>query len=434
MGTRALTELGLVAYLLLVPAGNALPAWGRELALAVVLAGLVLARLPMGRRACPRPAFRLLAPLALFALSTLLSVVFSAFPGRSLARAAYAPVAVLLFLAAQEVAVTRAAYRRLLLALGALPAVLGVDGVYQFATGASLLGGSLPASGRVTASLPHPNDLALISILLPAALAAALQPPPSLASRLLLAGVPFALATVILSESRNAWLGLAVGLVALAAAAWRLAGVAAGAARRQRRFTVAAAAVAAGLFAGAIALGIGGIPERTRTILEPAREPRIALWRVAWRMFGESPVVGKGLHTFGEFHRPYLGKLGLPVGAVSDPDAIPWAHNLYLEILAERGLAGAVAFGGCLIALAMALGRFLRRETAGPEPRLLALGLGSSLATFLVLGLFDLTFLKDWVMLVFWLLAALIVRLPSVSSAEPVDGAGSASSRLPGRP
>src|SRR5262245_26728533 len=92
---RALTEAGLLVYLLLIPAGLAAPAWSREAALAMMLAGVLVAAV----FARSTPAFELVLPLALFAGSTALSVVFSAYPDRSLARAAYAPVAWLVFVA-----------------------------------------------------------------------------------------------------------------------------------------------------------------------------------------------------------------------------------------------------------------------------------------------------------------------------------------------
>lgn len=404
---RVLTEIGLLTYLLTIPMGRAFVAWGRELPLLVIVAGLVLARMPGARATTPTAPFRLLIPLTLFAVSTLLSLVFSESLEESFAWVAYAPIAFLFFLATQEVAVTLPAYRRILFVFAAVVIVLGVDGVYQFSTGVSLLGGSLPirrhtGGEALTASLPNPNDLALIPILLPMMLTPVVQSPSAWSSWLILAGLPFSFFTVTLSGSRNAWLGLAVGLGALAAFGAR------------RRAILGAAGIAAVLFALAYALGIGDLRERARTILETPRDPRIAQWLVAVEMFKESPLLGKGLHTFGEFYVSYLEKIKLPAGVTPDVARhIPWAHNLYLEILAERGLLGAVGFGAPLIAMAVLLRRSLKRETAA-EIRGIALGLTASLLSFLAQGVFDLTFRKDWVLLIFWLLVALVARLPDI--------------------
>ncbi len=402
---RALTEVGLLVYLLTIPMGRGLETWSRELPLVAVMAGMVLARIPWPRTAESSAPFRLLIPLVLFAVSTLLSTLFSEFPDKSLARAAYSPIAFLLFLATQEVAITPTAYRRILLVFAAVVIVLGLDGTYQFRTGVSLLGGSLPFSGRITGSLPHPNDLALIPILLPSALTLVILDPLAWASRLILCGLPFAFATVILSQSRNAWLGLAVGLGTLAALGSR------------RRLILFTAMLAVTLFGVAYALGIGNVPNRTQKILETFHEPRIGHWLVAWQMFKESPLLGKGVHTFGEFYLPYLEKIVLPASIRPEVAYIPWAHNLYLEVLAERGMVGSIAFGATLVAMALVLFECLKWRTPS-ETRTISIGLTASLVTFLVQGVFDLTFLKDWVILVFWLLAALVARLPTRSLAS----------------
>jgi O-antigen ligase len=398
-----LTELGLLAYLLTIPMGHAFAVWGRELPLLAILAGMVLTRLPKSRAPKPAP-FALLIPFVLFAGSTFLSTIFSEFPGESLARAAYAPIAFVLFLATQEVAISLAAYRRILLVLAVVVVLLGLDGVYQFWTGASFLGGNLLFRGRITGSLPHPNDLALIPILLPAALTLVAGKPGAWASRLILCGLPFAFATVILSQSRNAWLGLAVSFGALATLSLR------------RKAVLFSATLAIALFALAYVIGIGNVPDRARKILETPHEPRIGHWLVAWQMFQESPLLGKGVHTFGEFYLPYLKKIELPAHITPEVAYIPWAHNLYLEVLAERGLLGAVGFGAPLLAMLLTLRRFLRRD-ASPETRTLATGLAASLLSFLAQGFFDLTFLKDWVLLVFWLLAALVARIRMLEPA-----------------
>jgi putative inorganic carbon (HCO3(-)) transporter len=407
----AVTEAGLLVYLLTIPAGPWLPTWSRDLALLAVLSGMVLVRIPMWSSWRQLPPFRFLVPMALFALSTLVSTIWSASPPQSLARAAYTPIALVLFFAIQEVAVTRAAYGRIGLVLAVDVVLLGVDGVYQFLSGVSLLSDAVPYKGRITGSLPHPNDLALIPILAPVSLALLTRSSSIWAKSLILGGFPFAVATVILSQSRNAWLGLAMGLGILLVFS------------NTRRWAVTAAAVAVAVFAFAYWFGLGQVPERVSRIFEATRDPRVALWLVAWKMFIESPLIGKGVHTFREFHLPYLEKIDLPAGIIRDPAAIPWAHNLYLEILAERGVLGMVGFGVPVLAMLVTLKRFLKRE-ASPDSRMAALGLSASLAVFLVLGLFDLTFLKDWVLLVFCVLAGLTARLPMLEDADDAGRLG----------
>ncbi|HUG37923.1 MAG TPA: O-antigen ligase family protein, partial [Candidatus Limnocylindrales bacterium] len=309
---RAIAEIGLSAYLLMIPAGPALPAWPRDLALVAAFGGLLLASLPGRRGAAASPGFAFLVPLALFAGSAALSTVLSTYPDRSLVRAAYAPIAWLLFLVAQAVAVTPAAYRRLLLVLAAVVAIVGADGLVQLARGRSLLAGSVPLAGRLSASLPHPNDLALIPVLLPVVLAGLVAVPATRMTRGLLAAQPLAIATAIGSASRNAWLGLALGLGLLGALAWPIVGA------MRRRLVAGAGVIALVLFVAGFAFSIGAIPERARRLLDPAQEPRFVLWRVAGTMFRDAPVVGMGVHTFEEFHRPLVEALALSPTTVRD--------------------------------------------------------------------------------------------------------------------
>jgi hypothetical protein len=90
-------------------------------------------------------------------------------------------------------------------------------------------------------------------------------------------------------------------------------------------------------------------------------------------------------------------------------------------MLCERGLLGLAAFltlvGGAIRRLATAL-----RQSITDEARSYVVGISGSLAVFLVMGLFDLTFYKDWVLVVFWMLLALAARLPDlIDRASPPE-------------
>lgn len=157
----------------------------------------------------------------------------------------------------------------------------------------------------------------MIPILLPVVLAAILERPAARSSWLVLAGLPFSLATLLLSGSRNGWLGLAVGLAALALLD----------ARRTR--TLAPAGLVAAVFVASLALGVADVRQRAWSILDTARDPRIGQWLVAVEMFKDAPLVGKGVHIFGLAYPMYLERVTLPAGVAPDTAYIPWAHNLY---------------------------------------------------------------------------------------------------------
>ena len=403
---RLVTEVGVLGYLLCIPLGQSIGTAGRNLALLTIVLGMVLARLPGGLDR--PPSFQFVVPFAFFAVSTFCSLVFSTYRELSLARVAYAPIAFLLFFAVQDAVTDGGAFRRVFIALSVVCAALGLDGAYQYVTGHSLVSGTELYKGRVTGSLPHPNDVALISILLPMIVSALLHDRSRLVRGVVVAGLPAAIFTVLVSLSRNAWLGLAVGLGVLVVFSVK------------RRIVVAITAGAGIVFAIAFAFDIGGAGRRAASLLGGPWRERLGVWLVAWEMFKESPLVGKGAHTFGEFYHPYLGRFDLPSGSGSGLMPVPWAHNLPLEMLAERGALGLAGF----LLPVLASGVRLARACRAPGARPLAVGLAASLTAFLVMGLFDLTFLKDWPQLVYWLLAALVARLPMVS--------GAASRRSPG--
>jgi O-antigen ligase len=127
-----------------------------------------------------------------------------------------------------------------------------------------------------------------------------------------------------------------------------------------------------------------------------AREPylltrgtaRLGHWLVALQMWMAAPWLGQGPFTFTEFYAKWLPAT-LPFGITPQVAAIPWAHNLYLEVLAERGLLGFAIFAG------VATWTLLRGRRATR----------TAMLAFLTMGLFDLTFLKAWVSLAFWGLA-----------------------------
>jgi O-antigen ligase len=393
-----LIELGVLAYLVAVPFGTTLSPWVRHVSIAAVMLGLVRANLPLGRDAGNPIRYRLLAPLLLFAGSSLLSIVASVHPMHSLMRSSYAPVALLFFFAGQHVARDSRSLGRLFLGFTVLVLLLGTDGLWQFATGGSLLGDRPLQAGRVSGSLPHPNDLGLLPILLPFA-AWRLLAPGSAALRFLAApALLVGLFTVLFSQSRNAWLGTAVGLGAMLV----LGG--------HRRVMGALCGLALGGFLLAFVLDVGIVRERAGSLLSWRDEGRIGVWAVGWRMFEEAPLLGKGPHTFAEHYAEYGSEVELPSGTLLEERAMPWAHNLYLEALAERGAVGFAALMLTVLAMLKRL-RDTGGLTEGSRSPLDVVAIASSVFVFLGMGLFDLTFLKDWVLWLFCLLAALAAQV-----------------------
>jgi O-antigen ligase len=124
---------------------------------------------------------------------------------------------------------------------------------------------------------------------------------------------------------------------------------------------------------------------------------RTYVWHAGWLMFIDSPLVGQGPGQFKDLYYPYLEKAGYILADLPDRRNMPWAHNLYLEQLAERGILGLVAL---LCLLFTALKRSwvcLRTATAGQEQIWLASGLAAALLALCLAGVAEATLSRLWV-------------------------------------
>jgi O-antigen ligase len=109
---------------------------------------------------------------------------------------------------------------------------------------------------------------------------------------------------------------------------------------------------------------------------------RLAIWGGAFTVFARSPVVGAG---FGNLRPLMGGLLGLPGGWMGD------AHNLYLELLAESGLVGFIAFA-CLIVSALCATRRCMRQSQDEFMRLIGIATFAAVCGVLVHGTVDYLF------------------------------------------
>ncbi len=155
-------------------------------------------------------------------------------------------------------------------------------------------------------------------------------------------------------------------------------------------------------------------------------DSRISLWMIAWEIFLDDPLLGQGPHTFRPLYFEYFNRIDFPDWVTFDPwgTAVPWAHNLYLEILAERGIVGFLAFAGMTgIALLYA---FRARLRGSDDVASLASGAIGGLAGLFVSGLFEASFLRVWTVVLLFCVLGVIGRLfaltPAVSEESGSTG------------
>jgi O-antigen ligase len=126
----------------------------------------------------------------------------------------------------------------------------------------------------------------------------------------------------------------------------------------------------------------------------PSMLPRDKLWRAAFDLFRERPLVGIGLDTF---RLSYGRELGLRRWNTTEH-----SNSLYVETLVSLGIVGGLAFFGWLAVLAIDIVRTLLRAVDVWQATIAA-----SLIAYLVHGLLDYFLLFSATGLLFWLLCGL---------------------------
>ena len=246
----------------------------------------------------------------------------------------------------------------------------------------------------------------------------------------------FIAGVLVLTQSRSAWMGAAVGLGTMAWLRWRWA-----------RWLILGGALAMML-----ALWYVGPGQVAQALLQPAGttsagtvlgaaslEGRVELWNRALFAIQDFPFTGCGLGTF----RRVVNVL-YPL-FLAGPDAdLAHAHNVFLQVALDLGLPGLVAYLG-MVGTAIWIcwrltrplegssSRYVARSPgdgsalAGGAYRWLALGIVGSLVAFHVYGLTDAIALGAKPGVALWILLALAAALWStMTAARPAAAADAA--------
>jgi O-antigen ligase len=150
-------------------------------------------------------------------------------------------------------------------------------------------------------------------------------------------------AAMVLTGSGGAWAALGVGAVAFAAL-W--------ATRERGRSRIVAAGLAVAILGAAAAAAL--LPRLAKK--SPSLRNRQTYWTAAVRIFRTAPVLGVGLDNYQDY---------FPEFKPETPQEARKVHNDYLQILAETGTFGLLAFLSVLI---LGLRPALAREAAPPPP------------------------------------------------------------------
>ena len=233
-----------------------------------------------------------------------------------------------------------------------------------------------------------PNDIVFLGVIAPLSVALLCCKTPNGVRVLALASILLGVCAVCVMQSRVAMLTL-VGSLALAVLLFR----------PRLALPIGLAVVLATLLMD----GALGFPLLAKFAQlwdgESGRlwDARLPIWSDAWASFLSAPLLGHGLHTFD----------------YTSVDSINarWAHNLYLETLAEQGILGIAALG-CLLYGGLSAARNLQRAN-GAEARVLGCGALAALIGFCFAGFLELSFVREWVVIVLFVLLGVISQLTS---------------------
>jgi O-antigen ligase len=144
---------------------------------------------------------------------------------------------------------------------------------------------------------------------------------------------------------------------------------------------------------------------------QSAADTRIVLWHAAWNMFRDNPVIGVGYGNWRYAAPKYLD------GAEPGETFLP--HNQYLEVLAEMGVPGLLAYAGMYVGSFVVLKR-VRRDLKRGRPRILA-----DAALGIQIGLFgyavSVFFLSAQFLKLFWFMLAISASMPALIDSTAVQ-------------
>jgi len=292
---------------------------------------------------------------------------------------------VLLFYFAQ-IFLNKKQVKIILLVMVASACLLGIDGIYQKITGIDFIRGrSLEPTDHgdlaITGSFHHYNGFAsflgvliFITIGFLGQVKKFWQKTPLFLILLLIS------ANVILTLSRGAWLSLFIASLFLAIFINN---------RRTKVFLL--------LFLISFTWIILSIPllrERLFTVVKSGGDAnRFKVWKMALKISMDSPLLGKGLGSFTKLVSSYGGGIIMP----------QYAHNCYLQLLAETGLLGLVSFMWFLgIIISKGFRELKERFTS------LFFGLFFGFLVFLTHSFFDTQLFTVRLSILFWLLTSFV--------------------------
>jgi O-antigen ligase len=139
---------------------------------------------------------------------------------------------------------------------------------------------------------------------------------------------------------------------------------------------------------------------------------RIHIYKASWSLFTQNPLWGVGLGND-------VVKIRITEAGVYKAQAIfVHAHSIYLQVAAEMGIFGIIAFVGSMVSGIKSGVKVITGRRADLEFRLIIGALVAGLSGVLLNGIVDYPWSYPRVMLIFWVVFALLLSCVKLTGAE----------------
>ncbi len=342
----------------------------------------------------------LVLPIAIFVILSFLSILISIYPPSSLSLTLPLIPAILIYFLIVELFNVKH-IRLLYLAFSIVAIVISLTVLLAFFQSTK----NSPSVWITAAKHPLlvvPNDLIFISLIAPLSASLVYQKPRSLISIVAIISILLSVSVIIIFKSRGALLTLLFSVICVAGLLWP---------RNLKAFAILTV-----LLILLVSLVIAVDVMRDYALFNKfARfksgiDGRSSIWLITWHMFLDAPILGHGIHTFWLLLKTYSEAINVPVRGMS------WAHNLYVETLAEQGIVGFTSLIAVLLNSLWVSWKTTKAQLQ--DVRILSVGALAAMLGFCLGAISEITFIRYWCVTMFFSLLAIISVLSFLGKSQ----------------